>query len=48
MVDTLQRIADIETQPGAKSKYLYTMAQLYRDKLDDQTARSICSTRRST
>jgi len=36
MVDTLQRIADIEPQPERKSKYLFTMAQLYRDKLDDQ------------
>jgi len=36
MVDTLQRIADLEAQPDRKSKYLYTMAQLYRDKLDDQ------------
>ena len=36
MVDTLQRIADMESQPGRKSRYLYTMAQLYRDKLDDQ------------
>jgi golgin subfamily B member 1 len=36
MVDTLQRIADIEPQPDRRSRYLYTMAQLYRDKLDDQ------------
>ena len=36
MVDTLQRIAEIETQPDRKSRYLYTMAQIYRDKLDDQ------------
>jgi len=36
MVDTLQRIADLEAQPDRRSKYLYTMAQLYRDKLDDQ------------
>lgn len=36
MVDTLQRIADIEPQPERRSKYLFTMAQLYRDKLDDQ------------
>jgi tetratricopeptide (TPR) repeat protein len=37
MVDAVQRIADMETQPERKSRYLYTMAQLYRDKLDDQT-----------
>jgi tetratricopeptide (TPR) repeat protein len=36
MVDCLQRIADLEMQPERKSRYLYTMAQLYRDKLDDQ------------
>lgn len=36
MVDCLQRIADMEAQPERKSRYLYTMAQLYRDKLDDQ------------
>ena len=37
MVDTLQRIADIEPQPDRRSRYLYTMAQIYRDKLEDQT-----------
>jgi tetratricopeptide (TPR) repeat protein len=37
MVDIIQRIADLELQPERKSKYLFTMAQLYRDKLDDQT-----------
>ena len=36
MVDCLQRIADMEVEPNRKSRYLYTMAQLYRDKLDDQ------------
>jgi tetratricopeptide (TPR) repeat protein len=36
MVETLQRIADIEPQPERRSKYLFTMAQLYRDKLEDQ------------
>jgi len=36
MVETLQRIADIEPHPERRSKYLFTMAQLYRDKLDDQ------------
>ena len=33
MVDTLQRIADMEEQPERKARYLFTMAQLYRDKL---------------
>jgi tetratricopeptide (TPR) repeat protein len=36
MVDCLQRIADMEPQPDRKSRYLFTMAQIYRDKLDDQ------------
>jgi golgin subfamily B member 1 len=36
MVDVLQRIADLEMQPERRSRYLYTMAQLYRDKLQDQ------------
>ncbi|APR78089.1 TPR domain protein [Minicystis rosea] len=36
MVDILQRIADLELSPERKSRYLYTMAQLYRDKLEDQ------------
>lgn len=36
MVDCLQRIADLEMQPERKSRYFFTMAQLYRDKLDDQ------------
>jgi tetratricopeptide (TPR) repeat protein len=36
MVETLQRIAELEQQPERKSRYLFTMAQLYRDKLDDQ------------
>jgi tetratricopeptide (TPR) repeat protein len=36
MVDCLQRIADLEMQPERRSRYLYTMAQLYRDKLNDQ------------
>ncbi|HTM43632.1 MAG TPA: tetratricopeptide repeat protein, partial [Polyangiaceae bacterium] len=35
MVDTIQAIADVETAPEKKSRYLYTMAQLYRDKLED-------------
>lgn len=37
MVDCLQRIADIEPQPDRRSRYIFTMAQIYRDKLDDQT-----------
>ncbi|MDP9149687.1 MAG: tetratricopeptide repeat protein, partial [Myxococcota bacterium] len=36
MIDTLQSIAENETDPVRKSKFLYTMAQLYRDKEDDQ------------
>ncbi|AKT41625.1 tetratricopeptide repeat protein [Chondromyces crocatus] len=36
MVDTLQRIADIEPQPDRRSRYQFTMAQIFRDKLDDQ------------
>lgn len=36
MVDCLQRIADLEPQPDRRSRYLYTMAQIYRDKLEDQ------------
>jgi tetratricopeptide (TPR) repeat protein len=35
MVDTLQAIADLEERPEIKSRYFYTMAQLYRDKLED-------------
>jgi tetratricopeptide (TPR) repeat protein len=37
MVDALQRIAEMEANPERKSRYLYTMAQLYRDKLEDPT-----------
>ncbi len=36
MIDTLQAIADSEKDPIRKSKFLYTMAQLYRDKEEDQ------------
>jgi golgin subfamily B member 1 len=36
MVDTLQAIADGEKDPGRKSKFLFTMAQLFRDKEGDQ------------
>ena len=35
MNDTLQRIADLETNPERKSKYFFTMAQIYRDHLQD-------------
>jgi tetratricopeptide (TPR) repeat protein len=36
MVDTLQAIADNEKDPTRKSKFLFTMAQLFRDKEGDQ------------
>ncbi|MGH7293687.1 MAG: tetratricopeptide repeat protein, partial [Polyangiaceae bacterium] len=36
MIDTLQTIAEGEKDPGRKSKFMYTMAQLYRDKEGDQ------------
>jgi tetratricopeptide (TPR) repeat protein len=36
MIDTLQAIADSEKDPVRKSKFLYTMAQLFRDKEGDQ------------
>jgi tetratricopeptide (TPR) repeat protein len=36
MIDTLQAIADAEKDPGRRAKFLYTMAQLYRDKDGDQ------------
>ncbi|MBK9265561.1 MAG: tetratricopeptide repeat protein [Polyangiaceae bacterium] len=35
MVECLQRIADLEPQPKRKSRYFFTMAQIYRDKLED-------------
>ena len=35
MIETLQAIADMEKDPTRKSKFLYTMAQLYRDKEED-------------
>jgi tetratricopeptide (TPR) repeat protein len=35
MIDTLQSIADLESAPERKARYFYTMAQLYRDKIDD-------------
>ncbi len=36
MIDTLQSISSIEEKPEIKSRYYYTMAQIYRDKLEDQ------------
>ena len=35
MVDTLQSIANLEEKPENKAKSIYTMAQIYRDKLED-------------
>jgi tetratricopeptide (TPR) repeat protein len=35
MIETIERIAALETNPDRKSKYFYTMAQLYRDKEND-------------
>jgi tetratricopeptide (TPR) repeat protein len=36
MIDTISAIADTEKDPTRKSKFLYTMAQLYRDKEGNQ------------
>ena len=36
MVDTLQSIADLEERPDIKARYFFTMAQIYRDKIQDQ------------
>ena len=36
MVDTLQSISELEEKPELKARYFYTMAQLYRDKLEDR------------
>ena len=36
MIDTIQAIAEMEKDPIRKSKFLYTIAQLYRDKEGDQ------------
>ncbi len=36
MIDTIQRIAELEKDPIRKSKFIYTMAQIYRDKENDQ------------
>lgn len=35
MVDTIRAISDLEEVPERKARYYYTMAQLYRDKIDD-------------
>jgi tetratricopeptide (TPR) repeat protein len=36
MIDTISSIAETEKDPVRKSKFLYTMAQLYRDKEENQ------------
>lgn len=36
MIDTIQVIADMEKDPVRKSKFIFTIAQLYRDKENDQ------------
>ena len=36
MIDTISAISDNEKDPVRKSKFLYTMAQLYRDKENNQ------------
>ncbi|MFO0614054.1 MAG: tetratricopeptide repeat protein [Polyangiaceae bacterium] len=36
MVDCLERISQLENNPERKSKYIFTMAQLYRDKINDK------------
>jgi tetratricopeptide (TPR) repeat protein len=35
MVDTLQGIAELEEKPELKARYIFTQAQIYRDKIDD-------------
>ncbi|MEZ4440288.1 MAG: tetratricopeptide repeat protein [Polyangiaceae bacterium] len=35
MVDVLQRIAEGDPKPERRARYLFTMAQVYRDKLND-------------
>jgi tetratricopeptide (TPR) repeat protein len=35
MIDTLSAIADLEHRPEIKSRYIFTQAQIYRDKLED-------------
>jgi golgin subfamily B member 1 len=36
MIDTIQIIADMEKDPIRQSKFIFTIAQLYRDKENDQ------------
>jgi len=36
MIDTIQTIAEMEKDPGRRSKFIFTIAQLYRDKENDQ------------
>lgn len=35
MVDILEAISELEERPKLKAKFLYTQAQIYRDKLED-------------
>jgi tetratricopeptide (TPR) repeat protein len=35
MIDTIQAISDLEEKPEIRARYLYTQAQLYRDKIQD-------------
>jgi tetratricopeptide (TPR) repeat protein len=35
MVDCLQRIGELESRPEVRARYVFTQAQLYRDKLKD-------------
>ncbi len=35
MIESLQTLAELETHAERKSKYIYTMAQIYRDKEED-------------
>ena len=35
MVDVLQRIAETDPKPERRARYLFTMGQVYRDKLND-------------
>jgi tetratricopeptide (TPR) repeat protein len=36
MIDTLQSIAELEARPEIKARYVFTQAQICRDKLEDQ------------
>ena len=38
MIETLDRIAELEKVPERKAQYVYTKAQIYRDKLEDLEA----------